>query len=166
MHVALGSSHLAGVGSRARVVPHLSHVAKLEPRARGRAARQAHNERLHRITHCLRVGKLTQILAMPGAHSARETAALMLAWVRDRSSRAPARHVPVGLTERELSLYPSSHCGVGRKGSSSLRDGDSASMASGFYPAPMPGRAVTPAEQVMRGRAVLLSTLTRRDSLV
>lgn len=111
MHIALGSSHLAGVGSWARVVPHLSHVAKLEPRARGRAARQAHNERLHRITHCLRVRKLTQILAMPGAHSAGETAALMLAWVRDRSSRTPARHVPVGLTERELSLYPSSHCG-------------------------------------------------------
>lgn len=109
MHVALGSSHLSGAGSWARVVLHLPHVAKLEPRVRGQAVRQAHNERLHRITHCLRVSKLTQILAMPGAHSAGATAALMLAWVRDRSSRAPARHVPVGLTERELSLYPSSH---------------------------------------------------------
>lgn len=121
MHIALGSSHLTGAGLLARVVPHLS---------RGKAGAQGegtgcwtHNERLHRITHCLRVRKLTQILAMPGAHSAGETAALMLAWVRDRSSRAPARHVPVGLTERELSLYPSSHCGVGRKGSPSVRDG-------------------------------------------
>lgn len=38
-------------------------------------------------------------------------------------------------------------------------------MVSGFYPAPMPGRAVTPTEQLMRGRAALLSILTRRALL-